>query len=58
MSVKSKAVSVPQENDLRGVNQLGEPGQFARHSLLAKVPGLIFGLMTLVYVVSVLWLLG
>lgn len=58
MSVKSKAVSVSQEDDFGGVNQLGEPGQFVRQSLLARVPGLIFGLMTLVYVVSVLWLLG
>jgi hypothetical protein len=58
MSVKSKAVSVSQEDDFGGVNQLGEPRQFARHSLLARVPGLIFGLMTLVYVVSVLWMLG
>ena len=58
MSVNSKAVSVPQEDDLEGVNQAGEPRQFAQYSLLAKVPGLIFGLMTLVYVVSVLWLLG
>ena len=58
MSVNSKAVSVPQEHDIGGVNQIGEPRQFAQYSLLVKVPGLIFGLMTLVYVVSVLWMLG
>jgi len=58
MSVNTNAVRVPQEEDFAGGNQISEPTKFAQYSLLAELPGLIFALLTLVYVVSVLWLLG
>jgi hypothetical protein len=58
MSVNGKAARVPQIKHCVGVNQIREPKQFAQYSLLAELPGLIFGLLTLVYVASALWLLG
>ena len=58
MRVNITTVSTLQEKQLTGGNQIGEPEEFAQFSLLAELPRLIFGLMTLVYVVSSLWLLG
>jgi hypothetical protein len=58
MSFNGKAAGVPQIKHCVGGNQISEPKQFAQYSLLAQLPGLIFGLLTLVYVVSALWLLG
>jgi hypothetical protein len=58
MSANSKAVSVPQIKPCAGVKQISEPRQFAQYGLLAELPGLIFALLTLVYVASALWLLG
>jgi len=58
MSVNTKTVGIPQTRRFAGDNQVSEPKQYAQYSLLAELPGLIFGLMTLVYVVSSLWLLG
>ncbi|MBV8139866.1 MAG: hypothetical protein JO121_30155 [Deltaproteobacteria bacterium] len=58
MSVNTKAASVPHIEHFAEDNQISEPKQFVQYSLLAEIPGLIFGLLTLVYVVSSLWLLG
>ncbi|HEY2487060.1 MAG TPA: hypothetical protein VGI36_18090 [Candidatus Binataceae bacterium] len=58
MSVNIKTVSIPQIRHFAGDNQVSEPQGFAQCSRLGELPGLIFGLMTLVYVVSSLWLLG
>jgi hypothetical protein len=58
MSVNHKAASRPQIKHRVGVNQFRKPKRFARYNLLAELPGLIFGLLTLVYVASALWLLG
>jgi hypothetical protein len=58
MSVNTKAAGVPQIEHLAGGTQISEPKQFLQYSLLAEIPGLIFGLLTLVYVVSSLWLRG
>jgi hypothetical protein len=51
MSANRKALSVPRI-------KRRESKQFPRYSLLAELPGLIFGLLTVVYVASALWLLG
>lgn len=58
MSVNTKTVSIPQTRHFAGDNQVSEPQGFAQYSRLGELPGLIFGLLTLVYVVSSLWLLG
>lgn len=58
MRVNIKTVSIPETRQFTGSRQIGEPEEVAQYSLLAELPGLIFGLMTLVYVVSSLWLLG
>jgi hypothetical protein len=38
--------------------QVGQATQFAQYTLLDEVPALIFGLMTVVYIVSSLWSLA
>jgi hypothetical protein len=58
MSLNTKTVSIPQTGHFAGDNQVSEPQGFAQCSRLGGLPGLIFRLMTLVYVVSSLWLLG
>ena len=58
MSVITETVSIPQTRHLAGDNQVSEPEGFAQYIRLGELPGLIFGLLTLVYVVSSLWLLG
>jgi hypothetical protein len=58
MSAYAKTVSVPQKRRFAGDNQVSEPQEFAQCVRLGELPGLIVGLMTLVYVVSSLWLLG
>ena len=58
MSVNTKPVSTSQTRRLAGDSQVSEAQQVVQHNLLAELPGLIFGLLTLVYVVSSLWLRG
>ena len=58
MLVNTKTVSIPQASHFAGDNQFSEPQGFAQYSRLGELPGLIFSPMTLVYVVSSLWLLG
>lgn len=58
MSVDTTTISIPQTRHFTGDDQVSESKRFVQYSLLAELPGLIFGLMTLVYVVSALWLLG
>jgi len=57
MSVNSKAVSVPRIRRLAEDKQVSEAARFAQYSLLDEIPGLIFGLTTVVYIVSSLCLL-
>jgi len=57
MSVNSKAVSVPRIGGLAEDKQVSEAARFAQYSLLDEIPGLIFGLTTVVYIVSSLCLL-
>jgi len=58
MAVNTKAASAPQIKPFAESEQLSQPTQFARFTLLDEVPGLIFGLMTIVYIVSSLWSLA
>ena len=55
MSVNTKAASAPQINQLTESQQVSQATQFAQYTLLDEVSGLIFGLMTIVYIVSSLW---
>jgi hypothetical protein len=55
MSVNTKAASAPQIKQFTQSQQVNQASQFAQFTLLDEVPGLIFGLMTIVYIVSSLW---
>jgi hypothetical protein len=58
MSVNTKAASAPQIRQFTENEQVSQTAQFAQYTLLDEVPGLIFGLMTVVYIVSSLWSLA
>jgi hypothetical protein len=55
MAVNSKAASAPQLKQFTETQEVNQPTQFAQFTLLDEVPGLIFGLMTVFYIVSSLW---
>ena len=57
MSVNTKAASAPQMRPFAESEQVSQTTQFAQFTLLDEIPGLIFGLMTVVYIVSSLWAL-
>ena len=52
MSVNSKAASVPRLRRFAEDQQFSEATRFAQYALLDEIPGLIFGLMTVAYIVS------
>jgi hypothetical protein len=58
MSVMTNAASAPQIKQFTETQQVNQATQFAQYTLLDEVPGLIFGLMTIVYIVSSLWWLA
>ena len=58
MSVNTKAAGAPQIRQFTESQQVNQATQFAQFTLLDEVPGLIFGLMTIVYIVSSLWSLA
>ena len=58
MSVNTKAASAPQLKQFAETQQISLATQFAQYTLLDEVPGLAFGLMTIVYIVSSLWSLA
>jgi hypothetical protein len=58
MSVNTKAASAPQIKQLAENQPVSQAAQFAQYTLLDEAPGLIFGLMTVVYIVSSLWSLA
>jgi len=58
MSVNTKAASAPKIKQSTESQQVSQATQFAQYALLDEVPGLIFGLMTVVYIVSSLWSLA
>jgi hypothetical protein len=52
MSVNTRAPSVPRIKQFAEDNQVTEATHFAQYTLLDEIPGPIFGLMTVVYIVS------
>jgi hypothetical protein len=52
MSVNTKAASVPRIRRFVENKQVSEATRLAQYILLDEIPGLIFGLMTVVYIVS------
>jgi hypothetical protein len=58
MSVNTKAASVPRIRRLAENKQVSEATRLAQYTLLDEIPGLIFGLMTVVYIVSSLCLVA
>ena len=52
MSVNTKAASAPQIKQLAETQRVSLTTQFAQYTLLDEDPGLVFGLMTIVYIVS------
>ena len=58
MSVNTKAASAPRIKQFTESQQVSHTTQFAQYTLLDEVPGLIFGLMTIVYIASSLWSLA
>jgi hypothetical protein len=58
MSVNTKAASFPQIEGFSEHQQVSEATRFAQNGLLTEMPGLIFGLMTVLYIVSSLWSLA
>lgn len=55
MLINTKAASAPQIRQRAETQQVSLATQFAQYTLLDEVPGLVFGLMTIVYIVSSLW---
>jgi hypothetical protein len=52
MSLHTQAPSVPRIKEFVEDNQVSEATRFAQYTRLDEIPGLIFGLMTVVYIVS------
>ena len=58
MSVNTKAASAPQIRPFAESEYVSQTTQFAQLSPLDEVPELIFGLMSVIYIVSWLWALA
>ena len=58
MSVNTKTASVPRIRQFTEKQPASSATQFAQYTMLDEIPGLIFGLMTVVYIVSSLWVLA
>ena len=58
MTVNTKAASAPQIKRFAENPEVSRATQFAQFTLLDEISGLVFGLMTIVYIVSSLWLLA
>jgi len=52
MSVNTKAASVPRIKRFGEDKQVSQATRFTQYALLDEIPGLILGLMTVVYIVS------
>ena len=52
MSVNTKAASVPRMRRFAENKQVSEATRLAQYTLLDEIPGLIFALMTVVYILS------
>ena len=55
MSVNTKAPTVAQIKQFREESQVSEAMRFTQSFLLDEIPGLVFGLMTVAYIVTSLW---
>jgi len=55
MSVHTKAASILRIRRFAEERQVSEARRFAQYLLLDEIPGLIFGLMTIAYIVTSLW---
>ncbi|MBV8137151.1 MAG: hypothetical protein JO121_16205 [Deltaproteobacteria bacterium] len=55
MSVNTKAPTIPQIKQVAEETHVSEGMRFAQYSLLDEIPGLIFGLLTVAYIVISLW---
>ena len=55
MSVNTKAATVAQIKQFREESQVSEAMRFTQSFLLDEIPGLVFGLMTVAYIVTSLW---
>ena len=55
MSVNTKAPTIPQIKQLGEKRQVTEAMRLAQYFLLDEIPGLVFGLMTVTYIVTSLW---
>ena len=58
MAANIKVTSAAQTRQFTESEQVNQATQFAQFTLLDELPGLIFGLMTIVYIVSSLWSLA
>jgi hypothetical protein len=55
MSVNTKAPSILRIKRFAEERQVSEGMRFTQYFLLDEIPGLIFGLMTIAYIVTSLW---
>jgi hypothetical protein len=58
MSVNTNAANVSRIKRIAEDKEISDGARIAQYSLLDEIPGLIFGLMTVVYIVSSLCLLA
>ena len=58
MSFEDNVASIPQVERVAGEAEVSEGTRMAQRSLLSEMPGLIFGLMTIVYIACSLWSLA
>jgi hypothetical protein len=58
MSANTNAANVSRIKRIAEDKEISDGARFALYSLLDEIPGLIFGLMTVVYIVSSLCLLA
>jgi len=58
MSANTNAANVSRIKPIAEDKEISDGARLAQYSLLDEIPGLIFGLMTVVYIVSSLCLLA
>jgi len=55
MSVNAKAPSIPRIKQFGQERQVSDAIRFGQSFLLDEIPGLVFGLLTVAYIVTSLW---
>ncbi|HXW85356.1 MAG TPA: hypothetical protein VEJ86_13195 [Candidatus Binataceae bacterium] len=59
MSVDTRMASIPRvERSVGEQQQVGEGARLAQNCFLTELPGLVFGLLTIIYLVTALWSLA